>query len=217
MNKLEKLISNELRNSFYTLKIEPKNQENIINYLKRIGTKDINILKHSFRVGKLGIKISNLLDINPNKLFYSGLLHDIGKTKIDKNIIKRSNKYKTFTKEDMQIMKMHPLYSYEILKNEYNYSALLSLWHHEHQKDEYPPKENFPIEAQNLPIYKQKEIEEISKFLSVADCYDAAKNRNNGRFWNRKSTSQEVERIMFEEREHSEKLIENLYRNGIFK
>jgi HD-GYP domain-containing protein (c-di-GMP phosphodiesterase class II) len=217
MNKLERLIFEEITKSFEDLNIEQHNRINLVNYLKRIGNKDINILEHSIRVGKLGVEVAKLLNINPNKLFYPGLLHDVGKIRIDDEVIKRSNGYNTFTTEDMKAIMPHPLHSYEILKNDYRYSAEISLWHHRHQNNKYPKEEDFPPEMLNLPIYKQKEIEKISKFISVIDCYDAAKNRDNGRFWKKKPTPKEVEEIMFKEKNDSANLIENLYRNGIFE
>ena len=182
MNKLERLINSELNPLFDSLGVENENQVKLVNYLKRIGQKDSNKLLHSMRVGSLGISVANNLKINPNKLFYPGLLHDSGIIRISDDVIKRSNEYKAFSLEDMEIMKSHPLYSYEILKEDYRFSAMISLLHHRYQKDKYPNEEDFPLEYNELSPGTKAEVEDISRYISVIDCYDAAKNRDNGRF-----------------------------------
>ena len=91
----------------------------------------------------------------------AGLLHDIGKVKIPINII---NKPAKLTDKEYEVIKLHPLLGYEILKQQHidkriKYAALM---HHErYDGSGYPGK------------YKGRDISEIARIVAVADVYDA--------------------------------------------
>lgn len=92
-------------------------------------------------------------------LVMSGLLHDIGKTKIPEAILNAPRK---LTKEEFAIMEMHTVYSYEML-NGFDERIRLAARHH-HEKingNGYPDR------------LAGDEISLFAKITAVSDIYDA--------------------------------------------
>lgn len=91
----------------------------------------------------------------------AGLLHDIGKIKIPKEIITKPSR---LTDEEYRIIKMHPVLGYEILKRQPvdNRIRNAALMHHEKcDGSGYP---------QGL---KRNQIDDVAKIVAIADVYDA--------------------------------------------
>ncbi|QCX32975.1 HD domain-containing protein [Caloramator sp. E03] len=120
--------------------------------------------KHSIRVSKLceDIAISMNLrnrDIKITKA--AALLHDIGKIKIDKDILNKPGK---LNEKEWIEMKKHPEYGYDILNSYYQTKEISQyvLFHHERFDGLGYPKG-----------LKNYEIPLISRIIAVADSYDA--------------------------------------------
>lgn len=91
----------------------------------------------------------------------SGLLHDIGKTKIPDNIIKKPGK---LTDSEYMLVKTHPQEGYRILQNSRLDPEILNavLMHHER------------CDGSGYPSgLKGPEIGKYAKIVSIADVYDA--------------------------------------------
>jgi len=120
---------------------------------------------HSINVGLLSMLIGKWMKYGENmveSLLLAGILHDIGKMKIDAAIL---NKPGALTPSEFEEMKKHPRYSYEILqhRNEINMDIKVGiLMHHER------------IDGSGYPyaIYNEN-INDIGRVLAVADVYDA--------------------------------------------
>jgi len=91
----------------------------------------------------------------------SGLLHDIGKTKIPDSIIKKPGK---LTDNEYDIVKKHPQEGYRILQNSSLDPAVLDavLMHHERRDGSGYP---FGVKGDKIGPY--------AKMVSIADVYDA--------------------------------------------
>ncbi|MDO4302929.1 MAG: HD-GYP domain-containing protein [Bacillota bacterium] len=91
----------------------------------------------------------------------SGLLHDIGKTKIPDSIIKKPGK---LTDNEYDIVKKHPQEGYRILQNSSLDPAILDavLMHHERRDGSGYP---FGVTGDKIGPY--------AKMVSIADVYDA--------------------------------------------
>ncbi len=91
----------------------------------------------------------------------SGLLHDIGKTKIPDSIIKKPGK---LTDNEYDIVKKHPEEGYHILQNSSLDPAVLDavLMHHERRDGSGYP---FGVQGDKIGPY--------AKMVSIADVYDA--------------------------------------------
>lgn len=89
-------------------------------------------------------------------------LHDIGKTRIPVSIINKPDKLSRFEQE---VMKRHPLHSYNILYNNSSYNNAIctaTLQHHE------------KMDGSGYPSgLKGKEIFSYARIISIADIYDA--------------------------------------------
>lgn len=91
----------------------------------------------------------------------AGLLHDVGKTKIPEEVLNAPRK---LTEEEYKIIQMHPVYSYEMLRQGgFDERVRLAARHH-HEKINgtgYPDK------------LKEEEISLFARITAVSDIYDA--------------------------------------------
>lgn len=120
--------------------------------------------KHSNRVSEISVSIGKGLGLNEldlNKLKMSGVLHDIGKIAINKEIIIKTEPLKD---DDWTEIKRHPEVSYTILSssNEYSIFAEDVLYHHERYDGNGYPK---GLKGEEIPLN--------SRIISIADAYDS--------------------------------------------
>lgn len=206
MGKFERLLNK----AFDELHITPMNQYSLRRHLDTLKKKDVETYRHSVRLSKLGIKVANYLNIDPKPLFFAGALHDLGKVMIDEELLK---KRKEFTEEDMEVMKSHPLYSYELLKDVHPYTAAIVVRHHLYQENSYPkdiPEAKFSEEV-------MRKIDIYSEILAVIDCYDASRTRINEKFLEKKRlTPEEVKTYLLKTHSGQTELIHKLYDAKIF-
>lgn len=121
--------------------------------------------KHCLRVAMLSTSIANELSMKTEdikEVIISALLHDIGKSNIDHEIIVKPGK---LTEEEFEAIKQHPLIGYNILKKTGCYSAniLAGVLFHQEKYDGtgYPTG----LAGKKIPL--------IARILTVADVFDA--------------------------------------------
>lgn len=98
------------------------------------------------------------------ELAIGGLFHDIGKVKIDSKILNKDGK---LSRDEMEVVKMHSYYSYDILiQNRMNNKIVQAALNHHEKWDGtgYPGK----VKGESIPLY--------SRIISIADTYDAITN-----------------------------------------
>ncbi|MBB6215952.1 putative nucleotidyltransferase with HDIG domain [Anaerosolibacter carboniphilus] len=120
---------------------------------------------HSVNVAVLSIVIGKALgyhELRLRDLGIAAILHDIGKTQIPNEILNKPGK---LLEEEIEIMKNHTRFGYEILKDYDEISALSrvgALLHHER------------IDGSGYPFGKRgEEISEFARIIAIADTYDA--------------------------------------------
>lgn len=124
---------------------------------------DEGLQRHSLNVAFLNGMMGEWLNLSQEDirlLVMSGLLHDIGKTKIPEEILNAPRK---LTKEEFAIVQRHPVYSYEMLENGFDERVRLTARHH-HEKINgkgYPDK------------LVGDEISLFARITAVSDIYDA--------------------------------------------
>lgn len=93
-------------------------------------------------------------------LVLAGLLHDIGKTRIPEEILNAPRK---LTTEELAVMKMHPVYSYDLLAGKFGQNVQLAARHHHEKLDGsgYPDG----ISGDDISIY--------ARITAISDIYDA--------------------------------------------
>ncbi|SHJ19941.1 HD-GYP domain-containing protein [Lutispora thermophila] len=124
---------------------------------------DDNTYRHSMSVAKYSNRFNKIIaaNINSETIYYSGLLHDIGKTEVNINIL---NKKGSLDIDEFSIMMEHSKLGYNLLKKhlmpiEMQHAAL---YHHERwDGNGYPMK----LEKQRIPL--------VARIISICDVYDA--------------------------------------------
>ena len=142
--------------------------ENDIDYdkLKELSTlvrqKDHYLLEHDDRVSDLSVLLAGKLipNYDVSKIAHAATFHDIGKCKIPSKILNKPGK---LTPEEFDIIKKHPVYSYDYLKGFYGEEvASIALHHHELLDGSgYPSK------------LKGDEVTMQERILAVSDVFDA--------------------------------------------
>ncbi len=137
-----------------------------------IDAKDTYSHGHSIRVAEYSKRIAQALGKSEEecyRIYYSALLHDVGKIGIDDSIINKSGK---LTKEEFDVIKQHPVMGHQILSSidEYPYLSIGAHFHHERYDGKgYPDG----LRGEDIP--------EIARIISVADAYDAMSSNRSYR------------------------------------
>lgn len=141
------------------------NQKNNIDYfLSLIKDKDKGTFEHCKYVAMLTNYLCNLVTLSPEDITLTtqtAMLHDIGKIKINDEILNKPDK---LSAEEFNKMKMHSQYGYEMLCSNKNFKkhAEIILQHHERYDGTGYPKG-----------LKGKEICLPARILAIADTFDA--------------------------------------------
>ena len=153
--------------------------ENIIDGFMQKGTPRFDVIKcinemrmsdeytytHSLNVSIYAMLLAKCIKLNEEQVTHvmqAGLLHDIGKAKIPKEIL---NKPSRLTPEEFEIMKTHSTHSYRLLQDAPDIDINVKkavLMHHEKEDGK-----GYPLGAsgENLHLY--------ARILAIADVYDA--------------------------------------------
>lgn len=148
-----------------SLILEKQTTIDFFDMLHNFRINDDTIYAHSVNVALISRIIGVWLKLSEaeiNTLTLCGLLHDIGKTKIPKELL---NKKEKLTDSEYALMKKHPQYGFEILKKQKSLDVRIiktSLMHHER------------CDGSGYPLHlKQNDIEYFARIVSIADVYDA--------------------------------------------
>lgn len=134
----------------------------VANLLKNT---DNYLFEHSFQVGCLLIAFGQYLGFKPSileKLAIGGLIHDIGKTQLDINILNKEGK---LTKAEFEHIKNHQHYAIDLLPNISNLDQIakdVCLMHHEKLDGTGYPHGLF---GEHISIY--------GRMAAIVDIYDA--------------------------------------------
>lgn len=174
-----------------SLKKQKESTENLLveviqALVETIDAKDKYTKGHSRRVANYSVKLAKAMGFDEQfrkEIYYSGLLHDIGKIGIPDSIINKEGK---LTKEEYDIVKTHPetgskiLSSISIMPN----ITVGARSHHEcYDGKGYPDG----IAGENIPL--------LARIIKVADAYDAmTSNRSYRSIMNQKDVRNEIEK-----------------------
>lgn len=124
---------------------------------------DEGLQRHSLNIAFLNGMMGYWLKMPEEKiqmLVMAGLLHDIGKTRIPEQILLAPRK---LTEEEYRIIKKHPVYSSELLDEQYDESVRDAVRHHHEKLDGsgYPDK----LSGEKISVF--------ARITSICDVYDA--------------------------------------------
>ncbi|GAA0083862.1 HD-GYP domain-containing protein [Clostridium sp. CTA-7] len=185
---LQSYNTNEINKYAKKLMKELKLNNKILKSVVLHGSGDDCIYRHSVNVASLSYlfgKWHGLNDAQLHNLIYASLLHDFGKTKIDKKILNKKGK---LNKEEFETIKTHTTVGYNEIKNIpfISKSVIYSiLMHHER------------CDGSGYPLgLKGNQIHEFAKIIAISDTFDAI---NSNRCYKKKSKPLEALRIIQEE------------------
>lgn len=207
-------LQTSLENTLLELDINGKQKERLLENLEIIYRADKPTYTHSIRVGLKGIDVANYIHIVPPKgLLYPGLLHDIGKTKVKKALLKKKVGW---TSQDAKEMEKHVIFGFNLLKDIHKFSAYVTLFHHRFHKG-YP--NILPEWPREFSESTRATIVYCGNLLAIIDSYDAASTRKNDKFspgTPRLLTPEEVRTVLIRQNPGEEYLISKFYSAGIF-
>ncbi|MDF2890692.1 MAG: hypothetical protein K0R80_1059 [Clostridia bacterium] len=140
-------------------------KDTIVQCLNEIRQEDDYTYTHCINTAFYAMLISKWIGLSmyETKLaIEAGLLHDIGKVKIPKEVLNKKGK---LTQEEYELVKKHTVFGFDLIKDvidikpEVKQAALL---HHERVN-----RSGYPLQV------SPKEINLFSKIIAVADVYDA--------------------------------------------
>ncbi|MCB2305981.1 HD-GYP domain-containing protein [Clostridium estertheticum] len=152
--------------------------EDLVNYIIEMGdvskslydiqTFDNYTYLHSIDTGIMAIFLGITMNLSQGELkelSIGAILHDIGKTKIDKNIITKPGK---LTKEEFEEIKNHPIYGKEILMQNFSMTnRILKAVEHHHER----------VDGNGYPYGLTKnQISKFAKIIGICDVYDSVSN-----------------------------------------
>lgn len=151
--------------------ISPFEEDLILSLLKFIEARDPYTKGHSLRVALYAQKIGEIL-FNKDfgrELYIAGLFHDIGKIGIPDSILLKPGK---LTDYEYEIIKYHPILSYELIKNVPNLEKVkdIVLYHHENYDGTGYPK---GLKGEEIPLG--------ARILSIVDIFDALTSQRSYR------------------------------------
>ena len=147
-------------------------EQTVTALVTAIDAKDEYSHGHSLRVAEYAERIAWMMGKSEEecrKVYYAGLLHDVGKLGISDGII---NKKSVLTPEEYEVIKQHPVLGDQILSSiqDYPYIRIGAHYHHERYDGKgYPDG------------LKGEEIPEIARIISVADTYDTLSSNRSYR------------------------------------
>lgn len=170
-------------------------------YLINLSSHDPYTYQHSVGVGLNSIALAKKLNFTQESDLFdaglAGLLHDIGKTKVDPAIINKPSK---LDEKEWAVMIQHSTWSYDIVKDnaEINERVRLAMRHHHEDMDGrgYPDK---------LP---GNQISTYAKMVAVADIFNAL---TTDRTYSKAMSPFEALKLMQEKMSH--KFDANYFRN----
>ncbi|MBI2462980.1 MAG: HD domain-containing protein [Candidatus Spechtbacteria bacterium] len=163
---------------------------------------------HCLRVATLAYEVGVELNLSPAALFYAGLLHDFGKLSVPRKVLAKSGI--AFSSDDFQLVKGHPLYGYQFLKDRYPFSAEILLRHHYFQRNRYP--DPLPMLDTKYSAAETMLIERCAQILALVDFYDAFRTRGQ-----RSQTDSTVFEALMEEYPEERATIECLFACSLFE
>ncbi|WP_028771961.1 HD-GYP domain-containing protein [Shewanella waksmanii] len=138
-------------------------------------TKDAYLLEHSINVAFLLITFGKYLKLEKNilrQMAIGGILHDIGKIKVDDEIL---NKPARLTPEEFEHMKLHQVYAAEIMAETTGLSQIskdVCLMHHEKLDGKGYPH---GLKGDEIPLHGRMScIVDIFDALTATRCYKEA-------------------------------------------
>ena len=178
----------EVRNFAQKIQNELEAASAVVKNIVLYGSGTDSIYRHSVNVAALSSLLAGWLGLSERDiklLTYSAILHDIGKLKINPDVL---NKPRSLTRDEFKKVKKHPITGYNIVKEIAYLGKSVSygiLMHHER------------MDGSGYPLgIKGEKIHEFAKIIAIADVFDAI--NSNRAYKKKKSPFEALELIQKE-------------------
>jgi putative nucleotidyltransferase with HDIG domain len=203
-----------LASAFKELGVLPEQEEAVRAFLGPLRVKsDVGRFhyEHSIRVGLLAKAIGASMGLDSKALFYAGLLHDIGKALVTHSTL---GKTQSWTPEDSKVMESHVTDSYRLLRDKFDFTAQIAIWHHRFQPNCYPAEVPPPLHEHSTGT--EVIIHFYGRLLMLADTFDAMHRVNYRDGQVVKLTPDQIHTKMVATNPDLKPLVERLYEIGVF-
>lgn len=168
-----KLISpQEVISAISPILREVKREKNVTRLLLALQSQDEYTFQHTINIGVISMTLAKWMGIDDQeelvKIAMAGTMHDIGKSKISKAILKKPDK---LTPEEYKVIKKHVLFGQKIIRKEGNYSSEIEyavLQHHERMDGSGYP---YGLKGDKIHLY--------ARIVAVADVYHALTSKRS--------------------------------------
>ena len=163
--KIKEIMINENRKLEELQELQENLSEQLIEVLcSAVEAKDKYTRGHSMRVARYAREIMRRFGCDEKaqtEAYYIGILHDVGKIRVDDRIINKDGK---LTDEEYEKIKLHTVAGYQILRgvDVIPDLAVGARWHHERYDGTGYPN---GLAGEDIPL--------VARVISVADAYDA--------------------------------------------
>lgn len=139
-------------------------KEIILSIIHIVEIHDSYTRGHSEHVASISLQVAKELGMNSEdckKIYWAGLVHDIGKILVPQSIL---NKPEHLSDSEFDVIKNHPIWGYEVLKNSKRLKEMALFVRHHHERYDgrgYPDG----LMGTSIPL--------TSRVLTLADSWDA--------------------------------------------
>lgn len=168
---------------------------------------------HSFRVGLLCADIAKHENVDERALLLAGLLHDVGKALVPSCTLCATERW---TAEDRKAMEPHVADGFRLLRDRFDFTAQVILWHHWFQVGGYPAM----MPDGSVPSFSGETLERAKHFgalLMVADVFDAMHRVNTSTGDHALSAAEIRDKMFVLQPEILGDLVSRLYVDGVLK
>lgn len=165
INSGKSLESKNVDSALVSIRKNVHDSFDVLKCIDSIRTVDEYTYAHCVNVSLLAMTLARWLGFDSKaveEIAKAGLLHDVGKARVDAEIL---NKHDKLVPEELEEMKKHPTYGYRMVENMNDISKgikMAVLMHHERCDGS-----GYPLGA------KGDQIHQYAKVLAIADVYDA--------------------------------------------
>ncbi|OGZ66803.1 MAG: hypothetical protein A3C58_00920 [Candidatus Staskawiczbacteria bacterium RIFCSPHIGHO2_02_FULL_34_10] len=140
----------------------------VFGFLQPLKAKDLPTYEHSLRVDLLASQIAKFVHLDPKALLYAGLLHDVGKAQTRLATLQKTDGW---TEADTEEIMNHVMDGYRLIRDKFDFSTEIILWHHRFQPRGYPKE-------MSTLLHKYCEGTKVmipwyGRMLCLADTFDA--------------------------------------------
>jgi putative nucleotidyltransferase with HDIG domain len=195
---------------FEYLEIEQERKTEVMAFLEPLRIKDSETYMHCLRVGILASTLYEFMRLDAKAGFYAGLLHDVGKQQIRLATLQKTDGW---TPADSEAMKAHVMDGYRILRDHFDFTAEVIIWHHRFQPNKYPNR--IPPPLHEYSEGTRVMIPLLGRLLSLADVFDAL-HRVNDKHGSEPMTGEVIKQKMLKYNPDQKAFIELAYKEEIF-